>query len=234
MESTTKQQPRSTGGYPRGRSGKLQFARNNTSAAAAVPCGVVASRIRPEQVAWIREAHAGSERKRPRAAGPDSHYSVRRLERDVGISRCTWRRVNTTTMLRRGAGSLEVYVYFDRAGGATQITCPCRCWMARNVGRRQPRQFYLNNRSDNTTQTGWPRRRIPTAEKVAPGHSSAARVIWGTQKSPVSGPAVSRIGGQYFASWPTRRPGITLLTRSPEVGQMVDNNTSVLDGVKPG
>jgi multidrug efflux pump subunit AcrA (membrane-fusion protein) len=64
-----------------------------------------------------------------------------------------------------------------------------------------------------------------------------ARVIWGTERSPVVPIlSVSRIGGQYFVfvAEPDKNGTYVARQRPLKLGQIAGNDYVVLDGIKPG
>ncbi len=64
-----------------------------------------------------------------------------------------------------------------------------------------------------------------------------ARVVWGTHQNPeVPILAVTRLAGQYFAFVAEAQNGGAFVARQKPltIGQTVDNNFEVRDGIKPG
>src|SRR6201987_6534307 len=85
------------------------------------------------------------------------------------------------------------------------------------------RVSFISPQVDNTTQTVLVKARIANSQdKLRQSQFIRARVIWGTQKSPVVPVlAVSRIGGQYFAFIAEQgEKGFVARQRPLEVGQM--------------
>jgi len=150
-------------------------------------------------------------------------------------------RVTTTTMLTTvdKPGSLEVYVYvpIERAA-QLKMNMPVQVLDGSGNVVGDSRVSFISPQVDNTTQTVLAKARIANRrDKLRQAQFIRARVIWGTQKSPVVPVlAVSRIGGQYFAFVAEQGDrGTYVAHQKPlKVGQMVDNNYVVLDGVKPG
>ncbi len=150
-------------------------------------------------------------------------------------------RVTTTTMLTTvdKPGSLEVYVYvpIERAA-QLKMNMPVQVLDGSGNVIGDSRVSFISPQVDNTTQTVLAKARIANRrDKLRQAQFIRARVIWGTQKSPVVPVlAVSRIGGQYFAFVAEQGDqGTYVAHQKPlKVGQMVDNNYVVLDGVKPG
>ena len=98
---------------------------------------------------------------------------------------------------------------------------------------------FISPQVDNATQTVLVKARIANnRDKLRQLQFIRARIIWGTQNAPVVPVlAVSRIGGQYFAfvAEQDAKAGSYVAHQKPlKVGQMVDNNYVVLDGIKPG
>ena len=150
-------------------------------------------------------------------------------------------RVTTTTTLTTvdKPGTLEVYVYvpIERAA-QLKISMPVQVLDDSGKAIADSRVSFISPQVDNTTQTILVKARIANnKDKLRQSQFIRARVIWGTQKSPVVPVlAVSRVGGQYFAFVAEQNEkGAYVARQKPlKVGQMVDNNYVVLEGVKPG
>jgi RND family efflux transporter MFP subunit len=150
-------------------------------------------------------------------------------------------RVTTSTTLTTvdKPGSLEVYVYvpIERAP-QLKMNMPVQVLDGAGNVIGDSRVSFISPQVDNTTQTILVKARIANSQdKLRQSQFIRARVIWGTQKSPVVPVlAVSRIGGQYFAfiAEPGSNGSYVARQKPLKVGQMVDNNYVVLDGVKPG
>jgi RND family efflux transporter MFP subunit len=151
-------------------------------------------------------------------------------------------RVTTTTMLTTvdKPGSLEVYVYvpIERAS-QLKMNMPVQVLDGSGSMLGESRISFISPQVDNATQTVLVKARVANhKDKLRQSQFIRARVVWGTQKSPVVPVlAVSRIGGQYFAfvAEPDPKAGGYVAHQKPlKVGQMVDNNYVVLEGVKPG
>lgn len=150
-------------------------------------------------------------------------------------------RVTTSTLLTTvdKPGSLEVYVYvpIERAP-QLKMNMPVQVLDGSGKAIADSRVSFISPQVDNTTQTVLVKARIANSQdKLRQSQFIRARVIWGTQKSPVVPVlAVSRIGGQYFAfiAEPGNNGSYVARQKPLKVGQMVDNNYVVLDGVKPG
>jgi len=150
-------------------------------------------------------------------------------------------RVTTSTTLTTvdKPGSLEVYVYvpIERAA-QLKMNMPVQVLDSAGNPIADSRVSFISPQVDNTTQTILVKARIANSQdKLRQSQFIRARVIWGTQKNPVVPVlAVSRIGGQYFAfvAEPGDKGGYVARQKPLKVGQMVDNNYVVLEGVKPG
>jgi RND family efflux transporter MFP subunit len=150
-------------------------------------------------------------------------------------------RVTTSTALTTvdKPGSLEVYVYvpIERAA-QLKMNMPVQVIDGSANVIADSRVSFISPQVDNTTQTILVKARIANSQdKLRQSQFIRARVIWGTQKSPVVPVlAVSRIGGQYFAfiAEPGSNGSYVARQKPLKIGQMVDNNYVVLEGVKPG
>ena len=150
-------------------------------------------------------------------------------------------RVTTSTLLTTvdKPGSLEVYVYvpIERAS-QLKMNMPVQILDGAGNVIAGSRVSFISPQVDNTTQTILMKARIANSQdKLRQSQFIRARVIWGSQKSPVVPIlAVSRIGGQYFAfvAEPGEKGGYVARQKPVKVGQMVENNYVVLEGVKPG
>jgi RND family efflux transporter MFP subunit len=150
-------------------------------------------------------------------------------------------RVTTTTMLTTvdKPGTLEVYVYvpIERAA-QLKMNMPVQVLDAGGNPIAESRVSFISPQVDNTTQTILVKARIANSkDTLRQAQFIRARVVWGTQKNPVVPVlAVSRIGGQYFAfiAEPGDKGSYVARQKPLKVGQMVDNNYVVLEGVKPG
>jgi RND family efflux transporter MFP subunit len=151
-------------------------------------------------------------------------------------------RVTTSTTLTTvdKPGSLEVYVYvpIERAS-QLKMNMPVQVLDGSGNAIAHSRISFISPQVDNTTQTVLAKARIENSkDKLRQLQFMRARVVWGTQQSPVVPVlAVSRIGGQYFAFVAERdaKSGSYVAHQKPlKVAQMVDNNYVVLEGVHPG
>jgi RND family efflux transporter MFP subunit len=150
-------------------------------------------------------------------------------------------RVTVTTMLTTvdKPGTLEAYVYvpIERAA-QLKMNMPVQVVDGTAKVIADSRISFISPQVDNTTQTILVKARIANhKDKLRQSQFIRARVVWGTQKSPVVPVlAVSRIGGQYFAFVAEQNDKGSYVARQKplKVGQMVENNYVVLEGVKPG
>lgn len=150
-------------------------------------------------------------------------------------------RVTTTTTLTTvdKPGTLEVYVYVPiERSSQLKMNMPVQVLDASGNVIADSRVSFISPQVDNTTQTILVKASIANnKDKLRQSQFIRARVIWGTQTSPVVPVlAVSRVGGQYFAfvAEPNDKGGYVARQKPLKVGQMVDNNYAVLEGVKPG
>jgi len=150
-------------------------------------------------------------------------------------------RVTTNTMLTTvdKPGTLEVYVYVPiERSSQLKLNMPVQILDGSGNVIADSRVSFISPQVDNTTQTILVKASIANnKDKLRQSQFIRARVIWGTHTSPVIPVlAVSRVGGQYFAFVAEANDkGAFVARQKPlKVGQMVDNNYAVLDGVKPG
>lgn len=151
-------------------------------------------------------------------------------------------RVAVTTMLTTvdKPGSLEVYVYvpIERAA-QLKMNMPVQVLDASGNVIADSRVSFISPQVDNTTQTVLVKARIANnKDSLRQLQFIRARVVWGKHTSAVVPIlAVSRIGGQFFAFVAEKddKTGSYVAHQRPlKVGQMVDNNYVILDGVKAG
>lgn len=150
-------------------------------------------------------------------------------------------RVTTTTVLTTvdKPGTLEVYVYvpIERAP-QLKMNMPVQVLDGSGKAIADSRVSFISPQVDNNTQTILVKARIANnKDKLRQSQFIRARIIWGTQNSPVVPVlAVSRVGGQYFAfvAEQNEKGAYVARQRPLKVGQMVENNYVVLEGIKPG
>jgi RND family efflux transporter MFP subunit len=151
-------------------------------------------------------------------------------------------RVTVTTTLTTidKPGSLEVYVYvpIERAS-QLKMDLPVQVLDASGNVIADSRVSFISPQVDNTTQTVLVKARVANRkDSLRQLQFIRARVVWGKHTSalvPIL--AVSRIGGQFFAFVAEKddKTGSYVAHQRPlKVGQMVDNNYVILDGVKTG
>jgi len=151
-------------------------------------------------------------------------------------------RVTTSTLLTTvdKPGALEVYVYvpIERAHDL-KMDLPVDILDGTGKVIGQSRITFISPQVDNTTQTILVKARVANrGDTLRQMQFIRARVVWGTVKSPlVPILAVSRIGGQYFAfiAEQDAKTGSYVAHQRPlKIGQTVENEYVVLDGVKAG
>ena len=151
-------------------------------------------------------------------------------------------RVTNTTMLTTvdKPGSLEVYVYvpIERAHDL-KMDLPVDILDGSGNVIAKSRVSFISPQVDNTTQTVLVKAHIANSQDILRQMQFIrARVIWGIHNSPVVPIlAVSRIGDQYFAFIAEKDPktGSYVARQRPlKIGETVENNYVVMEGVKPG
>jgi len=149
-------------------------------------------------------------------------------------------RVTSSTLLTTvdKPGSLEVYIYVP-VERAPQLKLGLPMQIVDSAGKviAENRTTFISPQVDDTTQTVLVKALIANSnDKLRTAQFVRARIIWGTQQSPVVPVlAVSRIGGQYFAFVAEEQNGKFVAHQKPlRVGEMVGNDYVVLDGIKPG
>ena len=151
-------------------------------------------------------------------------------------------RVTTSTVLTTvdKPGSLEVYIYVPiEKSSQLRMNMPVEILDGEGNVVADSRVSFISPQVDSTTQTVLVKARIANSkDTLRQLQFIRARVVWGTEKSPVVPIlAVSRIGGQYFAfiaEKDSKANGFVARQKPLKVGQTVDNNYVVLEGVKPG
>jgi RND family efflux transporter MFP subunit len=149
-------------------------------------------------------------------------------------------RVTTTTMLTTvdKPGTLEAYVYVPvERSGQLKMKMPVEIVDSDGKVIADSRITFISPQVDNTTQTVLVKSRIGNNdERLRTAQFIRARIIWGRRQAPVVPVlAVSRIGDQYFAfvAEPGQNGSYVARQRPLRVGQMVGNDYSVLEGIKP-
>ena len=151
-------------------------------------------------------------------------------------------RVTVSTVLTTvdKPGSLEVYIYVPiERSSQLRMNMPVQVLDAAGTPVADSRVSFISPQVDTSTQTVLVKAKIANSkDTLRQLQFIRARVIWGTQKSPVVPIlAVSRIGGQYFAFVAEQDPkaGSYVAHQKPlRIGETVDNNYVVLEGVNPG
>ena len=135
-------------------------------------------------------------------------------------------------------GSLEAYIYVPvEKSGQLKMDMPVQIVDAEGKVIADSRISFISPEVDNTTQSVLVKARIANNnDKLRTAQFTRARIIWGTQQSPVVPIlAVSRIGGQYFVFVAEDQGGKIVAHQRPlQIGDMVGNDYAVLSGVKPG
>ena len=136
-------------------------------------------------------------------------------------------------------GSLEAYVYvpIERAPGL-KMNMPVDLVDGSGNAIAHSKVSFISPQVDNTTQSVLVKARIANQkDSLRQSQFVRARVIWGSQESPVVPVlAVSRIGGQYFAfvAEADSKGGYVAHQKVLKVGQIVGNDYVVVDGIKTG
>jgi RND family efflux transporter MFP subunit len=149
-------------------------------------------------------------------------------------------RVIVSTMLTTidKSGSLEAYIYVP-IERSPQLKMNMAVEIVDSDGKviTDSKVTFISPEVDNTTQSVLVKARIANSnEKLRTAQFIRARVVWKTQQSPVVPIlAVSRIGGQYFVFVAEDQNGkVVAHQKALQVGDMVGNDYTVLDGIKAG
>lgn len=149
-------------------------------------------------------------------------------------------RVTTSTTLTTvdQPGALEAYVYIPvERSSELHMNQPVEIVDGAGKLLAESRISFISPEVDTSTQSvlvkasiANQRARLKTAQFIR------ARVVWGTKLSPlVPVLSVSTIGGQYFAFVAETQNGkIVAHQKLIHLGEMIGNDYSVLDGIKPG
>jgi RND family efflux transporter MFP subunit len=136
-------------------------------------------------------------------------------------------------------GTLEAYVYvpIERAP-RLKMNMPVDLVDGSGNVIAHSKVSFISPQVDNTTQSVLVKARVANQnDSLRQLQFVRARVIWGSQDSPVVPVlAVSRIGGQYFAfvAEPDPKGGYVARQKVLKVGQIIGNDYVVLDGIKSG
>ncbi|HZR59005.1 MAG TPA: efflux RND transporter periplasmic adaptor subunit [Terriglobales bacterium] len=149
-------------------------------------------------------------------------------------------RVTTATTLTTvdKPGSLEAYVYIPiERSPDLKMGMPVQILDSAGKVIADSRVTFISPEVDNTTQTVLVKATIANnRDKLRTAQFIRARVVWGTEQSPVIPVlAVTRLGGQFFAFVAEEQNGKAVAhQKALKVGDMVGNDYAVLDGIKPG
>ncbi len=150
-------------------------------------------------------------------------------------------RVAVTTQLTTvdKPGSLEVYVYVPVEHSAQlKMNLPVQVLDSNGKVVADSRVSFISPQVDNTTQTVLVKARVANSnDALRQSQFIRARIVWGTHQNPeVPMLAVSRLAGQYFAFVAEPQKGGSYVARQTplKIGQTVDNNYEVQEGIKPG
>lgn len=149
-------------------------------------------------------------------------------------------RVNTSTQLTTvdRPGSLEAYVYVPlEKAPQLKMGLPVEILDGEENVVEKSKITFISPQVDNTTQTILVKARLTNnRDRLRNAQFIRARVVWGTHEGPVVPVlSVSRIGGQYFAFVAEDQNGkLVAHQKALKVGQIVDNNYVVLDGIQAG
>lgn len=149
-------------------------------------------------------------------------------------------RVNTSTQLTTvdRPGSLEAYVYVPlEKAPQLKMGLPVEILDGEENVVEKSKITFISPQVDNTTQTILVKARLTNnRDRLRNAQFIRARVVWGTHEGPVVPVlSVSRIGGQYFAFVAEDQNGkLVAHQKALKVGQIVDNNYVVLDGIQVG
>ena len=135
-------------------------------------------------------------------------------------------------------GSLEAYIYVPIERSA-QLKMNLPVQIVDSIGKvlAGTHITFISPQVDNTTQTVLVKARIANGnDALRQSQFIRARVVWGIHQNPkVPILAVSRLAGQYFAFVAEPEKGGFVARQKPlTIGQTVDNDFEVQDGIKPG
>ncbi|MBZ5679556.1 MAG: efflux RND transporter periplasmic adaptor subunit [Acidobacteriia bacterium] len=150
-------------------------------------------------------------------------------------------RVTTSTQLTTvdQPGSLEVYVYVPIERSAQlKMNLPVQVVDSEGKVLVSTRVTFISPQVDNTTQTVLVKARVPNSnDALRQSQFIRARIIWGTHQNPqVPILAVSRLAGQYFAfvAEPQNGGSYRAKQKPLKIGQTIENDYEIQDGIKPG
>jgi RND family efflux transporter MFP subunit len=150
-------------------------------------------------------------------------------------------RVTTTTQLTTvdQPGSLEAYVYVAiEHSGQLKMDLPVQVLDSEGKVLADTKVSFISPQVDNTTQTVLVKARIVNGnDALRQSQFVRARVVFGIHQSPrVPILAVSRLAGQYFAFVAEPQTGGSFVARQKplKIGQTIENDYEVQEGIKPG
>ena len=150
-------------------------------------------------------------------------------------------RVTTTAQLTTvdQPGSLEAYVYVPvERSSQLKMDLPVQVLDSNGKVLADTRISFISPQVDNTTQTVLIKARIANGnDALRQSQFIRARLVWGTHRNPeVPILAVSRLAGQYFAfvAEPQQSGAFVAKQRPLTIGETIENNYEVRDGIKPG
>jgi RND family efflux transporter MFP subunit len=149
-------------------------------------------------------------------------------------------RVTTSTTLTTvdQPGALEAYVYVPiERSSEIHLNQPVEIVDASGKVLAESRIRFVSPEVDTSTQSVLVKATISNnRERLRTAQFIRARVVWGTKQAPlVPVLSVTTIGGQYFAFVAESQNGkIVAHQRLIHLGEMIGNDYSVLDGIKPG
>lgn len=150
-------------------------------------------------------------------------------------------RVVTTTQLTTvdRPGTLEAYIYVPIEKSAQlKMNLPVQIVDGSGNLLATSRITFISPQVDNTTQTVLAKAQIANSnDALRNAQFIRARVVWGSNEEPVVPViAVSRIGGLYFAfvAEPDQKGGYVVHQKPLQIGQIINNDYVVRDGLKAG
>lgn len=149
-------------------------------------------------------------------------------------------RVQVTTLLTTvdEPGSLEAYIYVpaDRARDL-RLGLPVRLLDESGTARSETRITFVSPQVDTDTQTVLAKGAVSNAKaNLRIAQQVRAQITWGSHQGTVIPVlAVQRINGQFFAFIAAKEGDKTVARqRAVKLGDIVGNDYTVLDGIKPG
>jgi RND family efflux transporter MFP subunit len=149
-------------------------------------------------------------------------------------------RVAVTTLLTTvdEPGALEAYIYVPAARSRDlRLGLPVRVIDENGVTLAETRVTFLSPQVDSETQTVLAKAILESPKtKFRVAQQVRTQITWGTHEGPVIPVlAVQRINGQFFAFVAEKSDkGTVVRQRSLKLGDIVDNEYAVLDGIHAG